>query len=87
MSFIPTELPTKLILSVKLLVNCSLLPDTVHYVNYKGNHRQKIQSIFSKSTGTVHFPITLLIIVLYRQKHRWIEKSLVLFGEFLKIFK
>jgi hypothetical protein len=66
MSFIPTELPTELILSVKLLVNCSLLHDTVHHVNYKGNHRQKIQSVFLESIGTIHFLITLLIIVLYR---------------------
>jgi len=87
MSFLPIELPTELILSVKLLVNCSLLPDTVHHVNYKGNNQQKIQSVFSESTGTIHFIITLLIIVLYRQKYLRIEKSSVLFGEFLKIFE
>jgi hypothetical protein len=87
MSFLPIELPTELILSVKLLVNCSLLPDTVHHVNYKGNNQQKIQSVFSESTGTIHFIIALLIIVLYRQKYRRIEKSSVLFGEFLKIFE
>jgi len=87
MSFLPIELPTEIILSVKLLVNCSLLPDIVHHVNYKGNNQQKIQSVFSESTGTIHFIIALLIIVLYRRKYRRIEKSSVLFGEFLKIFK
>jgi hypothetical protein len=39
---------------------------------------------FLESSGTIHFSIALLIIVLYRQNHRWIEKSLVLFGGFLK---
>jgi hypothetical protein len=87
MSFLPTELPTELIILVKLLVNCSLLPDTVHHVNYKGNHQQKIQSVFSESTGTIHFIIALLIIVLYRRKYRRIEKSSMLFGKFLKIFE
>jgi hypothetical protein len=41
---------------------------------------------FPESFRIVHFPITLLIIVLYRQNHRRIEKSLVLFGDFLKKF-
>jgi len=39
---------------------------------------------FIKSSGTIHFPIALLITVLYRQNHRRIEKSSVLFGGFLK---
>jgi hypothetical protein len=39
---------------------------------------------FSESSGTVHFPIALLIIVLYRQNHRRIEKSSMIFGGFLK---
>jgi hypothetical protein len=42
---------------------------------------------FPESTGTVHFPIALLIIVLYRQNHRRIKMSSVLFDEFPKIFK
>jgi hypothetical protein len=46
MSFILIELPTELILSVKSLVNCSLLPDTIHHVNYKGNHQQNIPLVF-----------------------------------------
>jgi len=39
---------------------------------------------FPESSRTVHFPIALLIVVLYRQNHQRIEKSLVLFGGFLK---
>jgi len=39
---------------------------------------------FIESSGTIHFPIALLIIVLYKQNHRRIEKSSVLFGGFLK---
>jgi hypothetical protein len=39
---------------------------------------------FTKSFGTIYFPIALLIIVLYKQNHRRIEKSSVLFGGFLK---
>ena len=54
MSFIPTELLTKLIPSEKSLVKCSLLPNTVHHVIHKG------------STETVYFPIALLITILYR---------------------
>jgi hypothetical protein len=39
---------------------------------------------FTESSGTIHFPIALLIIVLYIKNHQQIEKSLVLFGGFLK---
>ena len=39
---------------------------------------------FTESSGTIHFPIALLITIFYRQNHRRIEKSLVLFGGFLK---
>jgi len=39
---------------------------------------------FTENSGTIHFPIALLIIVIYRQNHRRIEKSLVLFSGFLK---
>jgi hypothetical protein len=41
---------------------------------------------FPESSTTVHFPIALLIVVLYGQNHRQIEKSSVLFGGFLKKF-
>jgi hypothetical protein len=41
---------------------------------------------FPESSKTVHFPIALLIVVLYWQNHRQIEKSSVLFGGFLKKF-
>jgi len=41
---------------------------------------------FLESSRTVHFPITLLIVVLYRKNHRRIENSSVLFGDFMKKF-
>jgi len=46
----------------------------------EGNFRR----YFTKSSRTIYFPIALLIIVLYKQNHRGIEKSLLLFGGFLK---
>jgi hypothetical protein len=39
---------------------------------------------FTENSGTIYFPIALLIIVLYRQNHWRIKKLLVLFGGFLK---
>jgi hypothetical protein len=39
---------------------------------------------FPESSRTVHFPIALLIVVLYGQNHRRIEKPSVLFGGFRK---
>jgi hypothetical protein len=41
---------------------------------------------FPESSRIVHFSIALLIVVLYGQNHRRIEKSSVLFGGFLKKF-
>jgi hypothetical protein len=41
---------------------------------------------FPESSGTVHFPIALLIIIFYKQNHQWIEKSSVFFDGFLKKF-
>jgi len=41
---------------------------------------------FPESSRTVHLPIALLIVVLYGQNHRRIEKSSVSFGGFLKKF-
>jgi hypothetical protein len=52
----------------------------------KGITNRKFYRYFSESPGTVHFPIALLIIILYRQNHQRIEKSLVFFGGFLKNF-
>jgi len=37
---------------------------------------------FPESSKTIHFPIVLLIVVLYGQNHRRIKKSSVLFGGF-----
>jgi len=39
---------------------------------------------FSKNSETVYFSIVLLITVFYRKNHLQIEKSSILFGEFLK---
>jgi hypothetical protein len=47
-----------------------------------GNFRQ----YFPENSRTIHFPIALLIVVLYGQTHRQIEKLSVLFGGFLKKF-
>jgi hypothetical protein len=52
----------------------------------KGITNEKFHRYFPESSGTVHFSIVLLITVLYRQNHWWIEKSSVFFGGFLKIF-
>jgi len=41
---------------------------------------------FPENSKTAYFPIALLIVVLYGQNHRWIEKSSVLFGVYLKKF-
>jgi len=47
-----------------------------------GNFRR----YFPENSRTIHFPIALLIVVLYRQNYRRIEKSSVLFDGFLKKF-
>jgi hypothetical protein len=52
----------------------------------KGITNRKFRRYFPESSGTVHFLIELLITVPYRQNYRWIEKSSVLFDDFLKIF-
>jgi len=51
----------------------------------KGITDETFRRYFTESSETIHFPIALLINVLYRQNHRHIEKSYVLFGGFLKI--
>jgi hypothetical protein len=86
-SFIPTELPTKFIALVQSvgkitgkLLTLFIMPIT------KGITNGKFHLYFPKSSGTVHFPIALLIIVLYRQNHQRIEKSSVIFGGFLTNF-
>jgi hypothetical protein len=50
----------------------------------KGITNGKFRRYFPESSRTVHFPIALLIFVLYGQNHRRIKKSSVLFGGFLK---
>jgi hypothetical protein len=54
--------------------------------NTKGITNGKFRRYFSESSGTIHFPIVLLIVVLYIQNYRRIEKLSVLFGGFLKKF-
>jgi len=46
----------------------------------------KFRQYFLESSGIVHFPIALLIIIFYKQNHQRIEKSSVFFDGFLKIF-
>jgi len=48
----------------------------------KGITNEKFRRYFSESSETIHFPIALLITVLYRQNHRWIEKSSMIFDGF-----
>jgi hypothetical protein len=50
----------------------------------KGITDGKFCRYFPERSRIVHFPITLLIVVLYGQNHQRIEKSSVLFGGFLK---
>jgi hypothetical protein len=52
----------------------------------KGITEGIFRQYFPESSRTIHFPIALLIVVLYGQNHRRIEKSSVLFGGFLKKF-
>ena len=82
MSFLPTELPTEFIPSVNLLVN-------YEHCSSCQLQRESPTEFFigiPESSRTVYFPIALLIVVLYGQNHRRIEKSSVLFGGFLKKF-
>jgi hypothetical protein len=88
MSFIPTELPTEFIMSVKsvskIIVGKLLTPFIMSIT--KGITNRKFRRCFPESSETVHFSIALLITVLYRQNHKRIEKSLLLFDRLMKIF-
>jgi len=88
MLFIPTELPTEFILWVKSASNIivgKLLTPFIMSIT-KGITNRKFRRYFPESSEIVHFSIALLITVLYRQNHRRIGKSLVLFDKLLKIF-
>jgi hypothetical protein len=86
-SIIPIELSTKFIALVQSVGKISGKLLTLFIMSIiKGVTNGKIHLYFLESSGTVYFPIALLIIVLYRQNHRRVEKSLVLFGEFMKKF-
>ena len=50
----------------------------------KGIIDETFRRYFTESSETIHFPIALLITVLYRQNHWRIEKLSVLFDDFLK---
>jgi len=80
-SFLPTKLPTKFIPSVNLLVKMWTL--FIMSIT-KGITDGIVRRYFSESSRIVHFPIALLIVILYGKNHRRIEKSSVLFGGFLK---
>jgi len=82
-SFLPTGLPTEFIPSVNLLVKMWTL--FIMSIT-KGITDGIVRRYFPESSRTVHFPIALLIVVLYGQNHRRIEKLSVLFGGFLKKF-
>jgi len=86
-SFLPTKLPTEFILSVKSIGKFVGKLWTLFIMTItKRITNKKFCQYFPESSGNVHFPIALLITVLYRQNHRRIEKSSVLFGGFLKNF-
>jgi len=88
MSFISTELPTEFILLVKsiskIIVGKLLTPFIMPITKRITN--RKFRRCFSENSETVHFSIALLITVLYRQNHRRIENSSVLFDRLMKIF-
>jgi len=52
----------------------------------KGITDETFRRYFSESSEIVHFSIALLIIIIHEQNHQHIEKSSVLFGDFLKKF-
>jgi hypothetical protein len=80
-SFLQTEFIPSVIQSEKTVDKLSTL---FIMLITKGNTDRMFRQYFTENSGTIHFPIALLIIVPYRQNHRWIEKSSVLFGGFLK---
>jgi hypothetical protein len=87
MSFLPTELPTEFIPTENSVSNSIDKLWTLFIISItKGITDEIFRRYFSESSRTIHFPIALLIVVLYEQNHRRIEKSSVLFGGFLKKF-
>jgi hypothetical protein len=86
-SFLPTELPTEFLSSVIPSINLLVKMWTLFIMSItKGITDGIVRRYFPESSKTVHFSITILIVVLYGQNHRRIEKSSVLFGGFLKKF-
>jgi len=79
--FLPTELQTEHYSVSKIIGKLSTL---FTMLITKGITNRTFRRYFTESSGIIHFPIALLITVLYRQNHRRIEKSSVLFDGFLK---
>ena len=85
--FLLTELPKEKIPSVKSIGKfVGKLWTLFIMLITKGITDRIFRRYFSESSRTVHFPIALLIVLLYGQNHQRIEKSSVLFDGFLKIF-
>jgi hypothetical protein len=80
---LPTELPTEFIPLVNSLVKLWTL--FIMSIT-KGITDGNFCRYFPESSRTVHFSIALLIVVLYGQNHRRIEKSSVIVGGFWKLF-
>jgi len=85
-SFLPTKLPTEFTVGKfrRYTVN------TVHHVNYKGNHRRNFLSVFFRECYLAVFwknSINLKFsFKYYRRNHRRIEKPSVIVGGFWKKF-
>jgi hypothetical protein len=77
-SFLPTELLTEFISSVKSVGKFICKLWTLFIMSITKEILDRIfRRYFPESSKTVHFPIALLIVVLYGQNHRRIEKSSV----------
>jgi len=69
--FLPTELPTEFIPSIKSIGKFIGKLWTLFIMSItKRINNGKFRRYFSESSGTVYFPIALLITVLYRQNYR-----------------
>jgi len=86
-SFLPTELLMEFIPSVKSVGKFIGKLWTLFIMSItKGITNRIFRQYFPESSRIIHFPIALLIVIIYEQNHRQIEKSSVLFGGFLKKF-
>jgi hypothetical protein len=60
--------------------------NTIHHVNYKGNHRRNCPSVFFRELQNCSLFNCTVNCCSFGQNHRRIEKSSMLFGGFLKKF-